>query len=114
MAHHGSCHCGRIGFTAEGEIGEVLSCNCSYCERRGSLLWFVPADKFVLSDPDTDIGSYTFNTHKIEHRFCPVCGIVPFSEAVGPHGPTIAVNARCLEDVDIEALTVKHYDGRSK
>lgn len=38
MLYQGSCHCGNIKFTAEGEIGEVMSCNCSICERKGSLL----------------------------------------------------------------------------
>ncbi len=111
MTLQGSCHCGRIAFTAEAEIGEVIACNCSYCSRRGSLLFFVPADKFTLSDPDAGIGTYQFNRHKIDHHFCPVCGITPYSEGSGPNGPTVAINARCLEGVDLDALTVKHYDG---
>jgi len=48
MMYKGSCHCGQIVFEAEGEIKQVIACNCSICRRKGSLLWFVPAEKFRL------------------------------------------------------------------
>jgi hypothetical protein len=38
MKHQGSCHCGAIKFEAEGEIASAMACNCSMCQRRGSLL----------------------------------------------------------------------------
>jgi len=41
MKYQGSCHCGSIKFVAEGELSEVLSCNCSICQKKGSLLWFL-------------------------------------------------------------------------
>jgi hypothetical protein len=31
MNYHGSCHCGGIAFEVEGDLGEVMSCNCSMC-----------------------------------------------------------------------------------
>ena len=40
--HSGSCHCGQVAFEVDGEIGGGLACNCSMCQRKGSLLWFVP------------------------------------------------------------------------
>jgi hypothetical protein len=114
MRHKGSCHCGQVKFEAEGELGEVLACNCSMCERRGSLLWFVPRDRLVLSTPAADLSEYRFNRHAIGHRFCARCGIHVFGEANGPDGtPMAAVNARCLEDVDVSALKVKHFNGKA-
>jgi hypothetical protein len=41
MKYKGSCHCGRVAFEVEGTIESALSCNCSMCQRKGSLLWFV-------------------------------------------------------------------------
>lgn len=114
MKYQGSCHCGRIVFQAEGDLGEVLACNCSMCQRKGSLLWFVPRTRFELLAGAEGMGKYTFNTHAIEHRFCPDCGIHPFAEAIGPDGqPVAAINARCLEEVDLGSLQVRHYDGRA-
>ena len=48
MKYQGSCHCGNVKFEAEGEIQQVLACNCSMCSRKGSLLWFIPRENFKL------------------------------------------------------------------
>jgi len=116
MIYQGSCHCGRIAFNVDGEIQGALACNCSMCQRKGSLLWFVPRARFTLNTPEDDnLGTYLFHRHAIRHRFCKTCGIHPFAEATDPQGqPTMAVNIRCLEGIDLEAVPVQHYDGRSR
>ncbi|MBI4984543.1 MAG: GFA family protein [Rhodocyclales bacterium] len=114
MIYKGSCHCGRIAFEVEGDIGQVMACNCSMCSRKGSLLWFVPRDALRLLTPEEDLGTYTFNKHVIKHRLCPTCGIHAFGEGSDPAGKRMAaINARCLEGIDLSALSVKHFDGRS-
>lgn len=114
MKYQGSCHCGRIAYEVEGDLNQVITCNCSMCQRRGSMLWFVPREQLKLLTPEEDLSTYTFNTHKIKHHFCDRCGIQPFGEGVDPGGNAMAaVNARCLEGVDPESLKVHHCDGRS-
>ena len=114
MLYNGSCHCGRVAYEVEGEIKGVMACNCSLCQRKGVLMWFVPRDALNLSTPDSNAATYEFNKHVIHHRFCPVCGIHPYSEGTDPKGNRMAaVNVRCLEGVDLDALPVKHFDGRS-
>lgn len=113
--HPGSCHCGRIKFEVEGEIGSALSCNCSICQRKGSLLWFVPRAALKLLTPEENASTYTFNKHVVKHRFCPTCGMHPYGEGKGPDGSAMAaINIRCLEDIDLKAVPVTEYDGRSK
>lgn len=46
MNYKGSCHCGKIKFTIEGELNKASDCNCS---RKGFLLWFVEKAKFNMS-----------------------------------------------------------------
>jgi hypothetical protein len=114
MKYRGSCHCGKVAYEVEGDIGQVLSCNCSICRRKGSLLWFVPKEQFRLATPEENASTYLFNKHFIRHRFCPVCGIHPYAEAKDREGkPTAAINVRCLEGVDPESFPVKHFDGAS-
>lgn len=114
MKYHGSCHCGGIAFDVEGELTQVMACNCSICARKGALMWFVPREQLQLQTPDEQMRTYTFNRHLIQHRFCPTCGIHPFGEAIDPQGRHMAaVNVRCLEGVDPEALRITRYDGRS-
>jgi hypothetical protein len=110
----GSCHCGRIRFEVDGSVNEVTACNCSICSRKGTLMWFVPSDRLRLLTPAEDMSTYTFNKHAIKHRFCPTCGMHPFGEAKDPSGNEMAaINVRCLEDIDLTSLAVKHFDGRS-
>lgn len=114
MTYQGSCHCGRIRFEAEGEIASLMACNCSMCQRKGTLMWFVPRTALHLLTPDENAAAYLFNKHVIRHRFCPTCGIHPYGEAPGPSGqPMAAINARCLEGIDLAAIPVTQYDGRS-
>ncbi|TFZ04022.1 GFA family protein [Ramlibacter humi] len=115
MKYRGSCHCGNVAYEAEGEIKSAMACNCSICQRKGSLLWFIPRPQLKLQTPDENAATYEFNKHLIKHRFCKVCGIHPYAEAVGPDGqPMAAVNVRCLEGIDLEKVPVTHYDGRSR
>lgn len=114
MHYTGSCQCGQVAFEVEGEIDSGLACNCSMCGRRGSLLWFVPRERFVLKTPESAMATYTFNKHVIQHRFCPTCGVHVFGEANDPKGNAIAaVNLRCVDGIDLKALPVHEFDGRS-
>ena len=114
MKYNGSCHCGKVAFEAEGEIKEAVACNCSICQRKGSLLWFVPREKLRLLTPENAASAYTFNKHVIKHRFCPVCGIHPYGEGVDSKGNSIAaINIRCLEGIDLAAVPTRNYDGRA-
>ncbi|MBE0624657.1 MAG: GFA family protein [Burkholderiales bacterium] len=115
MMHKGSCHCGRISFEVEGDITGAMACNCSICQRKGSLLWFVPREKMRLLSAEDAARSYTFNKHVIKHRFCPTCGMHPYGEGVDPKGNAMAaINIRCLEGIDLESVPVNMFDGRSK
>ncbi|MFD2367264.1 GFA family protein [Pseudoduganella sp. GCM10020061] len=114
MNYKGSCHCGNIAFEVEGEIGGALSCNCSMCQRKGSLLWFVPRTSLRLLTPASNASTYLFNKHVIKHQFCGVCGIHPYGEGKSPDGSeTAAINIRCLEGIELESIPVQHYDGRN-
>jgi hypothetical protein len=114
MKHTGSCHCGGIRFEVDGELDGAMACNCSICQRKGSLLWFVPREKLRLLTPEDAIATYTFNQHVIKHRFCPVCGMHPFGEGTDPKGDRMAaINLRCVDGVDLDALAVHKFDGRA-
>jgi hypothetical protein len=113
VKYQGSCHCGRVAFEVEGTIDGALACNCSMCQRKGSLLWFVPYEQLRLTTPDECANTYTFNKHVIKHRFCPNCGVHPYAEGVDPKGNRMAaINLRSIEGLDLTAIPVQHYDGR--
>jgi hypothetical protein len=114
QTYHGGCQCGAVRYDVTMELGEVISCNCSRCGRLGSLLAFAPAQDFKLLSGEGAMTDYRFNKHVIHHLFCSTCGIQSFARGRMPDGAeTVAVNVRCLDDVDVGALPVKAVDGRS-
>ena len=113
MKNIGSCHCGNIRFEVEGDIDYCMSCNCSICLRKGSLLWFAPLNAFSLLTSGDQVGSYTFNKHMIHHKFCQICGVSPYAEGTDPAGNKMAaINIRCIEDIDLDSIPVQHYNGK--
>ena len=110
----GSCHCGAIQFTAKSEpISKAMSCNCSYCRRSGALLAFIPASDFTLVSGADALADYLFNKKVIHHLFCGTCGIGSFGRGVGPDGTEmVALNTRCLDEIDPDKLEVTHFDGK--
>ena len=114
MTYKGRCHCGRIAFEVEGDLGQVMECNCSHCSRKGYLLWFVPREQLRLTTSESELATYTFNKHVIKHHFCPNCGCAPFGVGSDKTGAAkAAVNVRCLEGVEPSKLKVVPVDGRS-
>lgn len=117
MNYAGSCHCGRIAFDLDAAepITEAYDCNCSLCRRRGGLLWFGARSALRLRTPPEVLGSYRFNRHRIDHHHCPDCGIAPFSEGTHPKTgeATVAVNVRCLPELDLGTLRITTVDGAS-
>lgn len=115
MAFEGTCHCGQVTFAVDADLPtQAMSCNCSYCRRKGMLLAFFPADKFALTNGEAALKSYMFNKYKIDHRICANCGTEPFAYGAMPDGtPIRAINVRCVAAVDLDALEIRHFDGAS-
>jgi hypothetical protein len=112
--HSGGCQCGKVRYEVRVDLeAPVISCNCSMCGRSGTLLTFVPERQFKLLSGEDQLTDYQFNRHMIHHLFCRVCGIKSFARGTGKDGPTVAINARCLDDVDVGKLKITAYDGRS-
>ena len=112
--YSGGCHCGQVRYDVSADLSTVVDCNCSICQKRGALWTFVTEDKFALRAGGEDLVDYQFGKKSIHHVFCPQCGVGSFSRGKAPNGQEmIAVNVRCLEDVDIAALTLKPFNGRS-
>ena len=113
--HSGSCHCGRVRYKVETDIATVLSCNCSFCRKRGALWTYVDGAQFKLVSGKDDLADYQFNKKIIHHRFCRHCGVGSFSTGKGEDGSEgVGINVRCLDDVDVEALALTPYDGKSR
>lgn len=108
--HTGSCHCSAVRFTVEADFENGIACNCSHCHRKGFVLAFVPAEAFTLVAGEDSLSDYLFNTKKIRHRFCKVCGVQGFAESA--EMGQAAINLRCIDGLDLASLSVTEVNGK--
>lgn len=114
MKYQGGCHCGNVRYEVEMEVKDVISCNCSICSKKGSLLGFAPAKNFKLLKGDKFLTDYQFGKKVIHHNFCSTCGVTSFAKATGKDGVDMrAINVRCLDNFDALKLNIKEFDGKN-
>ena len=112
QTYEGGCHCGRVRFRVTDDLARVSDCNCSICTKKGFLHLIVAPDRFELLCGKDDLSTYRFNTGVAKHMFCRHCGIHPFY--VPRSDPDkIDVNVRCLDGVDLAAITTHLFDGKN-
>lgn len=108
----GGCHCGKVRYEVTASLENVIVCNCSHCALHGLMLVFVPADQFTLLSGEDSLTEYRFNTKKIQHLFCSTCGVESFGRGHNKEGnPTVAINVRALDGVELEKLNTVPFDG---
>ena len=114
QTYRGSCHCGDNRYSVELDLQEAARCNCSICRRAGWLLAFAPEESFALETTLDSATDYQFGHKRAHHYFCKRCGIRSFGKGTMPDGAkVVSINLRCLDDVDLDALAIKEYDGAS-
>lgn len=111
----GSCHCGKIRYeVTTAPLSGAMSCNCSICSKRGTLMTFVPLEQLKLLSGEDGLSDYQFGKKSVHHLFCRTCGVAPFGSGTAPDGKKMyAVNVRCLDGVDVSTLAITSFDGKS-
>jgi hypothetical protein len=117
----GSCHCGLARFEVDLDLDHVRVCDCSICRRRGALIHRVPEDALRILTPLDALTLYEWHTRTAKDYFCPTCGILPFRrpraitreeiERGLPEFHGWAVNVRCLDGVDLDAIPIRRVYG---
>ena len=114
QTYAGGCQCGAVRYEVSLDLAQVIACNCSRCARLGWLLTFASPQDFKLLSGADNTTEYQFNKHVIHHLFCRTCGIESYARGTRPDGlEMVAINARCLDDVDVDSLKVNKFDGKS-
>jgi hypothetical protein len=120
MAIKGSCHCGATQFELSAAPARLTSCTCSFCAKRGALWSYHAPGEFKLLTARDRVSTYQWGTYTMEHHHCAICGCGTYSE--GPEWVdgkpdfsrrTIIINARLLEDFDLDAVHVQVVDGKN-
>lgn len=120
--HTGSCHCGEVRFEFGAEITHARVCDCSICRKRGAMNFRIEREALTLLSDWEGLSVYRWGSKTAADYFCPRCGIMPFRR---PSDPTPqeraegiepfdgwAVNLRCVDGVDLDALEIRRIEGR--
>ncbi|MGE5541312.1 MAG: GFA family protein [Bacillota bacterium] len=110
----GGCHCGKFRYEVDTDLARIIECDCSHCFMKGLILNFVAAQDFRLTNgTENELTDYQFNRKTIHHLFCPVCGVESFARGTNKEGkPMYSINVRCLDDIDLSALTITPFSGK--
>jgi len=108
----GSCHCGAVRWSFDGDPGSATACNCTVCRRYG-VLWVYDYEneRIGISGQTT---AYRRGEGGLSFHFCPSCGNVAWwrgntADKDGRRG--IAVNIRLAEPGTVAHLPIRHFDG---
>jgi hypothetical protein len=74
-------------------------------------LVFFPKEQFKLDNPNDNLTEYQFNKKAIRHYFCKTCGVATHGEGVDH--PSVALNVRTVDGVEVQGIKRNHYDGRA-
>ena len=109
--YHGGCHCEQVRFEVDApDKLTAVECNCSICQSAGYLHLIVDAQRFRLLQGQDNLTKYQFNTRTAIHYFCRACGIKSFY-IPRSHPNGYSVNVRCLDNINIDSVSVKPFDG---
>ena len=112
--YEGGCHCGAVRWRVRLALEPVIACNCSICAKTGTILTFAPAERFELLSGEGALCDYQFGRKRIHHLFCSRCGVRSFTRGMKPTGaPVVAINLRCVDGLDLDALAPRRFDGRA-
>ncbi len=111
----GSCHCGKVRWTLEGDPGSVTICNCTLCRRYGAL-WAYDFEhgRICLTGPTQSYTRAEKQDPALEIIFCPSCaGVLAWRglrlEEDGRR--RMAVNVRLALPGEVAGLSIDRFDG---
>ena len=115
MKHLLTCHCKKIKIEVnfEGEISNLVKCNCSICKRKGAVMGIVGQDSLKIIEGEKYITNYKFHSKVANHFFCSICGIYTH------HNPRrdpklFGFNIGCIDELDNKKFeNIKKLDGKN-
>lgn len=115
--YHGSCHCGRVRFTADIDLSAGTGkCNCRFCMKIRNWSAIIKPEAFQLLAGEDALADHS-RSEVVHHTFCKHCGVRSFGRGNIPEigGAYVSISLGALDDVTAEELIaapVRYFDGR--
>jgi hypothetical protein len=113
----GSCHCGEVHWTFDGDPEQARACNCTVCRRYGAIWIYDFLDEKIKIRGNTEAYARADEYGgSLQMRFCATCGCVAYwqvQETDDSGRRLIGVNLRLAEPEQVAHIKVGHFDGLS-
>ena len=111
----GGCHCGAVRFEVMLEPAfHAGRCNCSICMKIAQTGAIVKPSAFRLTAGEDSLSHYAWGARISTRHFCKHCGVHCYGAGhlaeIG--GDFVSANLNCLDEFDVNAIPVTHWDGR--
>lgn len=83
MPHSGSCLCGAVRFTVDGDLPPPDGCHCVNCRKQtGHYLVSTDVPKAALTVTGSELVGWFQSSEKVRRGFCTICGSTLFWDPV--------------------------------
>ncbi|WP_337268866.1 GFA family protein [Oryzifoliimicrobium ureilyticus] len=111
----GSCHCGKAGWTLEGDPGSITACNCTLCRRYGALWAYdYEGERIAVTGEQASYTRIDSTNPSLQILFCPTCACVIAWRGLRTDKDDrrrMAVNIRLAPPDAVEDLPIDHFEG---
>jgi hypothetical protein len=108
----GTCHCGAVQIVVPSKPRRLTSCNCSICQRYGTLWAYYDWRRVKISARKTAIDVYSWGSKNILFGRCATCGCVTHWEPVDrARRHRMGINFRNFDLSVVESIRVRRLDG---
>jgi hypothetical protein len=111
----GTCHCGALSWSLEGDPGTITACNCTLCRRYGALWSYdFEGERIRISGSSSVYTRVGKADPSLEIHFCPSCACVVCWRGLRIQKDgrrRMAVNLRLASPEAVAHLPVDHFDG---
>ena len=92
--HTGSCLCGAVKFTVEGELAGPDACHCGQCRKTSGHYWASTEVKKRALQVEGEFNVAWFrSSEKVQRGFCSTCGASLFWELIDGDSISVAMGA---------------------
>ena len=112
-AYHGSCHCGLIQLTYRTALDPahwpLRDDGCTFCRKHAVAATSDPSGEVTFNfREDARVQRYRFDTLSADFLICETCGVFVAATTATPNGHRAVINARVLNDVELDYSRVVH------
>jgi hypothetical protein len=92
--HEGSCLCGKVRFTVDGELKPPDACHCRQCRRQSGHIWAsTDVPRAALAIEGAEHVTWFQSSERVRRGFCSTCGSALFWDPIGKDKIAIGMGA---------------------